>query len=395
MNNKSAAKIKLNSFDDLFGSAPTPTDETTTVREIPLSELYEFKNHPFKVLDDSKMQETVESIRNYGVLMPGIARPRAEGGYEIIAGHRRKHGCELAGLSTIPMFIRNYSDDEATIIMVDTNIQREDISHSEKAKAYKMKYEAIKHQGKKGNGSSLAEVGKNANDNAKKVQRYIWLARLTDELLDMVDKGQLDFMAGVYISFLSVNKQQMLMKVLKDINKKINVIQAEQLKWLEQNNQLTSVKMYEICRGKAAASVIHPVAPSHKSIPDSSPVSPAQQAIDTTVSQITEPPKEPEKVKTTEQLPDEQATPLRGQIKISDYPGIVPKQELLDKMSKSETGYDFAEASSYTLQDVEIQIAKCEAELHVMKENEMNAPIVFITQMRLDALRLLKGAVKR
>ena len=153
----SAAKVKLNSFDDLFGASDM-TAGTDQVQEIPLSELYEFKGHPFKVLDDEKMQETVESIRNYGVLMPGIARPRAEGGYEIIAGHRRKHGCELAGLSTMPMFIRDYNDDEATVIMVDTNIQREDILPSEKARAYSMKYEAMKHQGKKGSGSSLDEV---------------------------------------------------------------------------------------------------------------------------------------------------------------------------------------------------------------------------------------------
>ena len=152
----SAAKVKLNSFDDLFGASDM-TAGTDQVQEIALSELYEFKGHPFKVLDDEKMQETVESIRNYGVLMPGIARPRAEGGYEIIAGHRRKHGCELAGLSTMPMFIRDYNDDEATVIMVDTNIQREDILPSEKAKAYSMKYEAMKHQGKKGNGSSLVK----------------------------------------------------------------------------------------------------------------------------------------------------------------------------------------------------------------------------------------------
>ena len=150
----SAAKVKLNSFDDLFGASDM-TAGTDQVQEIPLSELYEFRGHPFKVLDDEKMQETVESIKNYGVLMPGIARPRAEGGYEIIAGHRRKHGCELAGFSTMPIFIRDYNDDEATVIMVDTNIQREDILPSEKAKAYSMKYEAMKHQGKKGNGSSL------------------------------------------------------------------------------------------------------------------------------------------------------------------------------------------------------------------------------------------------
>ena len=138
----SAAKVKLNSFDDLFGTEQ-PQTGTEQVQEIALSELHEFKGHPFKVLDDEKMQETMESIREHGVLMPGIARPMKDGGYEIIAGHRRRHACELVGLTTMPMFIRDYTDDEATIIMVDSNIQREDILPSEKAKAYFMKYEAV------------------------------------------------------------------------------------------------------------------------------------------------------------------------------------------------------------------------------------------------------------
>ena len=144
----SAAKVKLNSFDDLFGDGQ-PQAGTEQVQEIALSELHEFKGHPFKVLDDEKMQETVESVREHGVLMPGIARPRAEGGYEIIAGHRRRHACELVGLETMPMFIRNYTDDEATIIMVDSNIQREDILPSEKAKAYRMKYDASGKQNRR------------------------------------------------------------------------------------------------------------------------------------------------------------------------------------------------------------------------------------------------------
>lgn len=138
-------------FDDLFGTEKLQTG-TEQVQEIALSELHEFKGHPFKVLDDEKMQETVESIREHGVLMPGIARPMKDGGYEIIAGHRRRHACELVGLTTMPMFIRDYTDDEATIIMVDSNIQREDILPSEKAKAYRMKYDAMKHQGSKEGG---------------------------------------------------------------------------------------------------------------------------------------------------------------------------------------------------------------------------------------------------
>ena len=154
----SAAKVKLNSFDDLFRTEQ-PQAGTEQVQEIVLSELHEFKGHPFKVLDDEKMQETVESVREHGVLMPGIARSRAEGGYEIIAGHRRRHACELVGLETMPMFIRNYTDDEATIIMVDSNIQREDILPSEKAKAYRMKYDAMKHQGSRTGGLTLEELG--------------------------------------------------------------------------------------------------------------------------------------------------------------------------------------------------------------------------------------------
>lgn len=162
----SAAKVKLNSFDDLFGTEQ-PQTGTEQVQEIALSELHEFKGHPFKVLDDEKVRETMESIRVHGVLMSGIARPMKDGGYEIIAGHRRRHACELVGLTTMPMFIRDYTDDEATIIMVDSNIQREDILPSEKAKAYFMKYEAVKHQGKKGKGNSLDEVGETAGESAK------------------------------------------------------------------------------------------------------------------------------------------------------------------------------------------------------------------------------------
>ena len=218
----SAAKVKLNSFDDLFGASDM-TACTDQVQEIPLSELYEFRGHPFKVLDDEKMQETVESIKNYGVLMPGIARPRAEGGYEIIAGHRRKHGCELAGLSTMPMFIRDYNDDEATVIMVDTNIQRE----------------AMKHQGKKGNGSSLDEVGEAAGESGKTVQRYIWLARLSDELLDMVDKKKIGLVQGVDISFLTEQAQEWVQVILEETGAAISTTQSSKLKEYGKNGELT------------------------------------------------------------------------------------------------------------------------------------------------------------
>lgn len=234
----SASKVHLNSYDDLFGSSGTQPD-TGQVQEIPLAELHDFKGHPFKVLDDEKMQETVESIKNYGVLMPGIVRPRPEGGYEIIAGHRRRHGCELAGLSTMPVFVKEYSDDEAVVIMVDTNIQREDILPSEKARAYSMKYEAIKHQGKKGNGNSLDEVGEAAGESGKTVQRYIWLARLSDELLDMVDKKKIGLVQGVNLSFLTRQAQEWVQAVLGESGISISTAQSAKLKEYGRNGELT------------------------------------------------------------------------------------------------------------------------------------------------------------
>lgn len=234
----STDKIKLSSFDDLFGTQEAGTG-TEQVQEIPLCELHEFRGHPFKVLDDEKMQETVESIKNYGVLMPGIARPRAEGGYEIIAGHRRRHGCELAGLSTMPMFVRDYTDDEATIIMVDTNIQREDILPSEKARAYSMKYEAMKHQGKKGAGNSLDEVGEAAGESGKTVQRYIWLSRLSDELLEMVDKKKIGLVQGVDISFLTEQAQEWVQIIMEETGTNISTVQSAKLKEYGKKGELT------------------------------------------------------------------------------------------------------------------------------------------------------------
>ena len=234
----SAAKVKLNSFDDLFGDGQ-PQAGIEQVQEIALSELHEFKGHPFKVLDDEKMQETVESVGEHGVLMPGIARPRAEGGYEIIAGHRRRHACELVGLDTMPMFIRNYTDDEATIIMVDSNIQREDILPSEKAKAYRMKYEAMKHQGSRTGGLTLEELGETAGESAKTVQGYIWISRLSEPLLDMVDLGKIGIMQAVDISFLSEDAQQWVLITIQDTNAVISKQQSAMLKESDKKGELT------------------------------------------------------------------------------------------------------------------------------------------------------------
>ena len=235
----SAAKVKLNSFDDLFGTSEVPQTGLEQIINAPLQDLYEFKDHPFRVVDDEKMEETVESIRQYGVLVPGIARPRTGGGYELISGHRRKHGSQRAGKSEMLVIVRDYSDDEATIIMVDSNIQREDILPSEKAKAYKMKYEAMKHQGRKSGKNTLDEVGEAAGENAKKVQRYIWLARLSDTLLEMVDTKRLGFSQGVDISFLSEEAQQWVEVVMEDTKCSVNMVQSAKLKEYGKNGELT------------------------------------------------------------------------------------------------------------------------------------------------------------
>ena len=235
----SASKIKMESFDDLFGGSGAQEIGAEQIINAPLADLHEFKDHPFKVLDDEKMEETTESIRLYGVLVPGIARPRTGGGYELIAGHRRKHGSERAGKTEMPIIVRNYSDDEATIIMVDSNIQREDILPSEKPKAYKMKYEAMKHQGKKSGKNTLDEVGEATGENAKKVRRYIWLSRLSDELLEMVDTKKLGFSQGVDISFLSEEAQQWVEVIIEEKGCNVSTVQSGKLKEYGKSGELT------------------------------------------------------------------------------------------------------------------------------------------------------------
>ena len=237
----SAKKIKIDSFDDLFGtSVKVDSNSSEQIVEVSLEDLHTFQNHPFRVLDDEKMEETVESIKKYGVLMPGIARPRKEGGYEIIAGHRRKRGCELAGKTTMPVFIRDYTDDEAVVIMVDTNIQREDILPSEKARAYRMKYEAMKHQGKLG-GNTLEILGEQAGESRKTVQRYIRLAYLSDELLELVDKKKLGFLQGVEISYLSKEEQKWVFAVASTQKGAISTTQTGKLKEYAKRGELTQV----------------------------------------------------------------------------------------------------------------------------------------------------------
>lgn len=217
----SASKIEITTFDDLFQGDGAVNESGDKVQEIALSELFPFKNHPFQVRDDEEMQKTVESIAQYGVLVPGIARPRAKGGYELIAGHRRKHGSEQAGKATMPVLVRELDDDEATIIMVDSNIQRENILPSEKAWAYKMKLDALKRQGKRNDLTSERAVPKLrtreqvAQDAGEKsgmmVTRYISLTLLIPPLLELVDKAAFSVSAAAdYISPLSEAEQEWL-----------------------------------------------------------------------------------------------------------------------------------------------------------------------------------------
>lgn len=220
--------VKLKGYDNLFAEENV-VSVSGEVKNIPIDELHEFKDHPFKVRDDAKMEELSESIKKNGVLVPGIARVRPEGGYEIIAGHSRCHACRMAGISQMPMFVKEMSDDEATIVMVDSNIQREDIFPSEKARAYKMKYEAMKHQGSKGN-SSLDVLSENTGESTKTIQRYIWLSRLNDKLLNLVDKKKLPFNVGVNLSFLNSDEQNKVEFNLIRGKDQISLEQSELLK---------------------------------------------------------------------------------------------------------------------------------------------------------------------
>lgn len=242
MKSKSAEKVKLNSFDDLFG-----IDEAgETVTSVPLSELHTFKGHPFRVLDDEKMQETVESVKKYGVLMPGIVRPYPAGGYEVIAGHRRWRACELAGLTEMPVIIREMDDDTAVVLMVDTNIQREDILPSEKAKAYRMKYEAMKHQGSKGEKYTADAIGEAAGDSGRTVQRYIRLSELAEELLGYVDENKIPMVVGEKLSYLKTEEQAWVVDAIGNSGIFPSKAQAEQLKAGSEAGELTEGKVYAV-----------------------------------------------------------------------------------------------------------------------------------------------------
>ena len=243
---KSSAKnIQVTKFDDLFSAGnPAEAGGSGNVQEIPLTELFPFKDHPFKVLDDETMQDTVESIRIHGVLVPGIARPRAEGGYELIAGHRRRHASELAGKTTMPVIVRELDDDEATLFMVDSNIQRENLFPSEKAWAYKMKLDALKHQGVKDTSRQLGEkysvdaLSENSNDSARNIHRFIRLTELLPVLLQMVDDKKLPFNPAVELSYLAGEQQEELVEVMEGLQAVPSLEQAKRLKKYSQEGKL-------------------------------------------------------------------------------------------------------------------------------------------------------------
>jgi len=228
-------RIKLSSYDDMFSAENdgNATSEAKTVEgqivEIPLSELHTFENHPFRVVDDENMEEMVESVKEYGVLVPAIARPRAEGGYELISGHRRKHASELAGKDTMPVIVRDCDNDEAVVIMVDANIQREDILVSERAKAYQMKYEAMKHQGK-AQGISLKAMSEQAGESMKTIQRLICIASLDEKLLAMVDEKKLGLRQGVDLSFIPQEQQRIVYEVISEMGVSLSQEQSARIK---------------------------------------------------------------------------------------------------------------------------------------------------------------------
>ena len=249
---KSSLSVSLKGADDIFSTEESRQEQQREqVQQIPIGELFPFKNHPFKVLDDESMQRTVESVEQYGVLSPLIARPRPEGGYEIISGHRRQHAAQLAGLDTLPVIVRQMDDDAAVLLMVDSNLQRESILPSERAFAYKMKLEAIKNQGARSdltcgqighklNGAKARDiVADESGDNARNVQRFIRLTSLIPELLDMVDEKKIAFNPAVELSYLDEAQQRDFLEAMNDTQNAPSLSQAQRLKKLVQEGHFS------------------------------------------------------------------------------------------------------------------------------------------------------------
>ena len=260
---KSSGKnIELASFDSIFSTEETRQGGNQRIQQLPLSELVPFKDHPFRVLDDDRMKETVESIREYGVLVPIIVRPMDDGSYEIVSGHRRKRACELAGVEEIPAIIRDLDDDEATIIMVDSNLQRENILPSERAKAYQMKLEAIRRRAgrpkkeEQENGGQFGHdfeakkareiIAEEAGDSPRNVQRFIRLNELTEPLRDKVDNGELGFTPAVELSFLKPQEQEWVERALDETQQTPSLSQAQRIKQESKEGTLTEDTVHKI-----------------------------------------------------------------------------------------------------------------------------------------------------
>ena len=246
---KNSLNVLLKGADDIFSTEESRQEQQREqVQQIPIGELFPFKNHPFKVLDDESMQRTVESVEQYGVLSPLIARPRPEGGYEIISGHRRQHAAQLAGLDTLPVIVRQMDDDAAVLLMVDSNLQRENILPSERAFAYKMKLEALKNQGARSDltsaqlGRKLETadiVGQESGDSRNQVRRFIRLTNLVPELLDMVDEKKIAFNPAVELSYLDESQQRDFLEAMNDTQNAPSLSQAQRLKRLAQEGHFS------------------------------------------------------------------------------------------------------------------------------------------------------------
>ena len=249
---KNSLNVSLKGADDIFSTEESRQEQQREqVQQIPIGELFPFKNHPFKVLDDESMQRTVESVEQYGVLSPLIARPRPEGGYEIISGHRRQHAAQLAGLDALPVIVRQMDDDAAVLLMVDSNLQRENILPSERAFAYKMKLEALKNQGARSDltcgqfghkliGAKARDiVADESGDNARNVQRFIRLTSLIPELLDMVDEKKIAFNPAVELSYLDESQQRDFLEAMNDTQNAPSLSQAQRLKRLAQEGHFS------------------------------------------------------------------------------------------------------------------------------------------------------------
>ena len=251
-----SGNLALKGLDDLFSTEENRQEEQREqVQQIPIDELHPFTNHPFKVLDDEAMTRTVESIAQYGVLAPLIARPRPEGGYEIISGHRRQYAAKLAGLETLPVIVRQMSDDATVILMVDSNLQREHILPSERAFAYKMKLEALKNQGARSDLTSYQvgtkfradeSLAENSGESARNVQRFIRLTNLVPELLDMVDEKKIAFNPAVELSYLDESQQRDFLEAMEDTQNAPSLSQAQQLKKMAQQGEFSYEKAFDV-----------------------------------------------------------------------------------------------------------------------------------------------------